>query len=174
MEEVILVNEDDQAIGTMEKMEAHRKGTLHRAFSVFVFNSNNQLLLQKRARHKYHSGGLWSNTCCSHPRENETLTDAGERRLREELGYSVPLNWCFSFIYRAELDQGLIEHELDHVLIGNSDEIPNPNEDEVSDWTFMDLGQLESDMMIHPENYTEWFKIVLPRVRDELNEYLKK
>lgn len=168
MENVILVNEDDQEIGLMEKMEAHKKGLLHRAFSVFVFNQHKELLLQRRAISKYHSGGLWSNTCCSHPRSGENEVAAGERRLQEELGFTVPLTSVFSFIYRAELDNDLIEHELDHVLIGRSDATPLPNPEEVDDWKYISLEDLEADIKAHPENYTVWFKVILPRVREEL------
>jgi len=169
MEYVILVNEQDEAIGEMEKMEAHEKGLLHRAFSVFIFNDQNQLLLQKRASSKYHSGGLWTNSCCSHPRKNETIEEAGERRLSEEMGFTVPVKRLFSFIYKAELDQGLTEHELDHVLIGRYNDAPNLNPDEVEDWKYVNLNELSNHMKEHPEEYTEWFKIIFDRVRDSLH-----
>ncbi|MDG1333629.1 MAG: isopentenyl-diphosphate Delta-isomerase [Crocinitomicaceae bacterium] len=170
MENVILVNELDEPIGEMEKMEAHEKGLLHRAFSVFIFNDQNELLLQKRASIKYHSGGLWSNSCCSHPRTGETNVEAGMRRLTEEMGFIVPLDAVFSFIYKAELDNSLTEHELDHVLIGRFNDAPAINLDEVEDWKYIDLDSLETDMANHPENYTEWFKIVFDRVRNVLNQ----
>lgn len=165
MEHVILVDENDQQIGLMEKMEAHEKGLLHRAFSVFIFNDENQLLLQQRAKDKYHSGGLWTNTCCSHPREGESLLDAGKRRLHEEMGFSCPIETVFSFIYKAELDNNLIEHELDHVLIGNYNEVPKPNPDEVMDWKYVDLEWVVEDMKANPENYTAWFRIVFDNVK---------
>jgi isopentenyl-diphosphate delta-isomerase len=165
MEHVILVDENDQQIGLMEKMEAHEKGLLHRAFSVFIFNDENQLLLQQRAKDKYHSGGLWTNTCCSHPREGESLLDAGKRRLHEEMGFSCPIETVFSFIYKAELDNNLIEHELDHVLIGNYNEAPKPNPDEVMDWKYVDLEWVVEDMKANPENYTAWFRIVFDNVK---------
>ena len=165
MEHVILVDENDQQIGLMEKMEAHEKGLLHRAFSVFIFNDENQLLLQQRAKDKYHSGGLWTNTCCSHPREGESLLDAVKRRLHEEMGFSCPIETVFSFIYKAELDNNLIEHELDHVLIGNYNEAPKPNPDEVMDWKYVDLEWVVEDMKANPENYTAWFRIVFDNVK---------
>ncbi|MCJ8288721.1 MAG: isopentenyl-diphosphate Delta-isomerase [Crocinitomicaceae bacterium] len=170
MENVILVNELDEPIGEMEKMEAHEKGVLHRAFSVFVFNQKDELLLQKRASSKYHSGGLWSNSCCSHPRTGESVVEAGKRRLLEEMGFSVPLEAVFSFIYKAELDNSLTEHELDHVLIGRFDDLPEINLDEVEDWKYIGLDTLTSDMKSHPESYTEWFKIIFERVRNVLDE----
>lgn len=169
MEYVILVNEQDEPIGEMEKMEAHEKGMLHRAFSVFIFNDQNELLLQKRASAKYHSGGLWSNSCCSHPRKNESVVEAGERRLLEEMGFSVPVEAIFSFIYKAELDHGMTEHELDHVLIGRYNDAPKLNPDEVEDWKYIDLEELSVHMQQQPEEYTEWFKIVFDRVREELH-----
>ena len=170
MEKVILVNEFDEAIGEMEKMEAHEKGILHRAFSVFIFNDKNELLLQKRASSKYHSGGLWSNSCCSHPRSGEHVVDAGVRRLTEELGFSVPLTSSFSFIYEAKLENDLIEHELDHVLIGRYSDEPIMNLEEVEDWKYMSLSDLDSDMKQHPELYTIWFQIIFERVRKELEQ----
>ena len=170
MEKVILVNELDEAIGEMEKMEAHEKGILHRAFSVFIFNDKNELLLQKRASAKYHSGGLWSNTCCSHPRAGEDVVDAGVRRLTEELGFHVPLHASFSFIYEAKLENDLIEHELDHVLIGRYSDEPVMNPEEVEDWKYMSLNELASDMKDHPDLYTVWFRIIFERVRTDLEQ----
>ena len=164
MEQVILVNVADQVVGFMEKMEAHEKGLLHRAFSVFVFNSKGELMLQQRAAHKYHSGGLWTNTCCSHPRQGETVLDAAERRLMEEMGMSCALKESFSFIYKAELDQGLTEHELDHVVMGWYDGTPNINPDEVQDWKYVSLEDIKEDIKNSPETYTEWFKIIFERV----------
>jgi isopentenyl-diphosphate Delta-isomerase len=170
MEKVILVNELDEVIGEMEKMEAHEKGILHRAFSVFIFNDQNELLLQKRASKKYHSGGLWSNSCCSHPRAGELVVDAGVRRLSEELGFSVPLHASFSFIYEAKLENDLTEHELDHVLIGRYSGVPLMNPEEVEDWKYMGLDALAADMEQYPEVYTVWFQIIFERVRTELEQ----
>ncbi|WP_396596276.1 isopentenyl-diphosphate Delta-isomerase [Dokdonia sp. R86516] len=160
---VILVDENDNQIGLMPKMEAHEKAVLHRAFSVFVFNNKNELMLQQRALHKYHSPGLWTNTCCSHQREGESNVDAGMRRLQEEMGFSVPLEETISFIYKAPFDNGLTEHELDHILIGHSEQSPVINEDEVGAWKWMDLEDVKTDIANHPELYTEWFKIIFDK-----------
>jgi isopentenyl-diphosphate delta-isomerase len=159
-EEVILVNERDEALGLMEKMEAHEKGVLHRAFSVFVFNDKNQLLLQQRALGKYHSGGLWTNTCCSHPRSGETVEQAAQRRLKEEMGFDCELTKLTDFIYRAELDKGLIEHEFDHVFVGKWEGEPNLNAHEVASYRWMDVDAVEQDMAANPNQYTAWFKII--------------
>ena len=160
---VILVDENDNQIGLMPKMEAHEKAVLHRAFSVFVFNSKNELMLQQRALHKYHSPGLWTNTCCSHQREGECNVEAGMRRLQEEMGFSVALEETISFIYKAPFDNGLTEHELDHILIGHSEEAPVINEDEVAAWKWMDLEDVKMDINEKPELYTEWFKIIFDK-----------
>ena len=136
---VILVDENDNELGLMEKLKAHRKGVLHRAFSVFLLNNSNQLLLQKRALSKYHSPGLWTNTCCSHPRDNETIIEAANRRLAEEMGISSTMKPLLSFIYKAEFDNGLTEHELDHVVVGNFNGQPSINEDEVCDWKWENI-----------------------------------
>ena len=168
MEEIILVDEQDNAIGTMEKMEAHRKGVLHRAFSVVLFNSNGELLLQKRANNKYHSGGLWTNTCCSHPFPDETINDAAQRRLRHEMGITLKPEFAFKFIYRTPLDKSLIEHELDHVFIGTFDGTPVINKDEVSEWKFMSLSELKNDMERSPEIYTVWFRLIVNHPQMEL------
>lgn len=159
-EKVILVDEADNQVGLMEKMRAHEEAVLHRAFSVFVFNDKGELLLQQRATHKYHSPGLWTNTCCSHQREGETNIQAGRRRLMEEMGFDCELEDSFWFIYRAEFDNGLTEHELDHVLVGQYDEDPKINPDEVSDYKWMTMESVREDMEIHPDRYTEWFKII--------------
>jgi isopentenyl-diphosphate Delta-isomerase len=169
-ENVILVNEQDEAIGLMPKMEAHEKAVLHRAFSVFVFNAKGELMLQQRALHKYHSPGLWTNTCCSHQREGETNLAAGARRLQEEMGFVVPLKELFSFIYKAPFDNGLTEHELDHVMVGYSEVTPIINEDEVAAWKWMAMDDIATEMKVLPEQYTEWFKIIFDRVYT----YLKK
>jgi isopentenyl-diphosphate delta-isomerase len=159
-EEVILVNERDEALGLMEKMEAHEKGLLHRAFSVFVFNDKNQLLLQQRALGKYHSGGLWTNTCCSHPRSGETVAQAAHRRLKEEMGFDCELTKLTDFIYRAVLDKGLVEHEFDHVFVGKWEGEPHLNADEVASFRWMDVDAVEQDMAANPNQYTAWFKII--------------
>ena len=161
---VVLVDPEDRPLGTMEKMEAHRLGVLHRAFSVFVFNSKGHLLIHRRAHDKYHSGGLWTNTCCSHPRPEEGVVDAAQRRLMEEMGMRCQLEPKFSFVYRADLDHGMIEHELDHVLIGYSDVPPAPNPEEVCETMYIAIPELEADLEAHPEKYTAWFKICFPEV----------
>ena len=172
-EEVILVDEFDNPLGLMEKMEAHEKGNLHRAFSVFVINDKNELLLQQRAISKYHSGGLWTNTCCSHPRDGETNLEAAHRRLQEEMGFDCELSKLLDFIYRAELDLGLTEHEFDHVFVGTWQGVPQVNPEEVASYKWMDVERLEEDIAEHPELYTEWFKIIyqkfLNHVRHESN-----
>lgn len=172
MEKVILVDEQDNILGEMEKMEAHEKGLLHRAFSVFVFNNSNQLLLQRRALNKYHSGGLWTNTCCSHPRKGEKLIDAGMRRLQEEMGFTTSLKEQLSFIYYAKLDQGLIEHELDHVLFGRFNELTAFNTEEVMDAKFVELEELEENIIANPQLYTEWFKIIFERSRKAIYDMI--
>ena len=169
-DEVILVDHKDQFLGTMPKMEAHQKGILHRAFSVFILNSKNKILLQKRAKNKYHSPGLWSNTCCSHQRMNETSKSAGNRRLIEEMGIDVELKEIFKFKYKAPFSNGLIEHELDHVLIGYSEENPIINLLEVSDWKWVNIDYIFEDVANNPEIYTVWFKIVF----DQFFNFIKK
>lgn len=161
MEYVILVDEHDNPIGLMEKQAAHVDPHLHRAFSVFIFNSNGELLMQQRALSKYHSPGLWTNTCCSHPRDGETTMDAASRRLMEEMGMSCEMHEVYTFIYKAPVGQGLTEHEFDHVFIGQSDDIPEINHEEVESWKYMPIDTLKNDIQIHPEQYTEWFKITL-------------
>ncbi len=162
-EKVILVNENDEQIGLMPKMEAHEKAVLHRAFSVFVLNKKNELMLQQRAHHKYHSPGLWTNTCCSHQRDGETNIEAGTRRLQEEMGFVTPLKDAVSFIYKAPFDNGLTEHEYDHVLIGAFEEDPIINPDEVADWKWMSIEAVRNDISLQPELYTEWFKIIFDK-----------
>ncbi|MFD0748974.1 isopentenyl-diphosphate Delta-isomerase [Mucilaginibacter calamicampi] len=161
MESVILVDDKDQELGVMEKMEAHRKGILHRAISIFVFNTQGDYLIQQRAFEKYHSAGKWSNTCCSHPRPGEKLLDAANRRLKEEMGMVCDLAYWFSFTYRAELDHGLVEHEYDHVFMGITDELPNPDASEVASFKYISREALEDDLVKNPEHYSEWFKICL-------------
>ncbi len=165
---VILVDEQDNQIGLMPKMEAHEKAVLHRAFSVFIFNDKNELMLQQRALHKYHSPGLWTNTCCSHQRDGETNIMAGTRRLQEEMGFVVPLKETTSFIYKAPFDNGLTEHELDHILLGMYNGEPLINEDEVASWKWMPLEDVKEDIQAHPEMYTEWFKIIFEKFYSHL------
>ncbi len=159
-ERVILVDERDQPLGTMEKMEAHRQGLLHRAISVFIFNREGRLLLQQRALHKYHSGGLWTNTCCSHPSPGEETSAAAHRRLREEMGLETPLHFAFTFLYHAPFDNGLVEHELDHVFIGRTDQIPTVNPEEVADYRWVSMAEIEREIQADPEAYTAWFKLI--------------
>jgi isopentenyl-diphosphate delta-isomerase len=168
-EQVILVNEKDEPIGLMNKMEAHEKAILHRAFSVFILNDNNEVMLQQRAQHKYHSPLLWTNTCCSHQRAGETNIQAGKRRLFEEMGFEVELKELFHFIYKAPFDNGLTEHELDHVMIGYSNNDPDINPEEVASWKWMKIEAIKDDMIQNPVDYTVWFKIIF----DEFYHYLE-
>jgi isopentenyl-diphosphate delta-isomerase len=160
-EQVILVNERDEIVGIEEKVKAHLLGALHRAFSIFVFNAADQLLLQKRSLTKYHSKGLWSNTCCGHPRLGESIEAASQRRLWEEMAFNCEVTEVFQFIYQARLDNDLIEHEYDHVLVGKFEGNPTPNKNEVDDWKWIDLTTLKLDLQENPENYTYWFGVAL-------------
>lgn len=161
MEEfVVLVDQDDQKLGLMEKQQAHVAGLLHRAFSVFVFNSKGELMIQQRAADKYHSPTLWTNTCCSHPRDNESYEEAAHRRLVEEMGFDCVLDFKFSFIYKAHLDNNLTEHELDHVFIGYYDDEPKLNLKEVMAYRWVELEDLKKDIEVNPHDYTAWFKII--------------
>ena len=169
-ENVILVDRDNNQIGTMPKMEAHEKAVLHRAFSVFVMNNKGETMLQQRAAHKYHSPLLWTSTCCSHQRVGETNIQAGKRRLQEEMGFVTELNELFSFIYKASFDNGLTEHELDHVMIGNYYEEPNINTEEVVDWKWMKPQDIKNDILKHPDKYTAWFKIIFEKFYGYLTE----
>lgn len=164
MEKVILVDKLDNPIGEMEKQEAHVKGLLHRAFSIFIFNDKEEILLHQRAHHKYHSGGLWTNTCCSHPRPGELTHDAANRRLVEEMGMVCTLKVQFSFIYKAKLDNDLFEHELDHVFFGKSTEKPIPNKDEVADYKYLSIKSIQQDLIHNSNRYTAWFKICFDEV----------
>lgn len=161
---VVLVDEKDRSIGEMEKMEAHRLGVLHRAISVFIFNSKGKMLLQQRASKKYHGALLWSNTCCSHPFPGELPADAAARRLKEEMGFSTPLEPMFSFTYRAEVENGLIEHEYDHVFAGIFEGGIQPDPNEVEDFTYESLSKVRQALIDNPESYTQWFRIIFPDV----------
>src|SRR5690606_14561274 len=165
---LILVDENDKEIGALEKMPVHEKGLLHRAFSIFVFNSADELLLQQRADGKYHSEGLWTNTCCSHPRQGEVVDDAVQRRLQEEMGMKCELQFQFSFIYRYQFPNGLTEHELDHVYFGRSDRPPHPNKEEVQDWKYISVDRLSKDLELFPERYSPWLKVCFPQVLQQL------
>lgn len=170
-EKVVLVDKFDNQIGLMPKMEAHLKGLLHRAFSVIIFDSSGKILLQKRASTKYHTPNLWSNTCCSHQRENENNIDAGKRRLQEEMGFITELYNFDSFIYRVEFSNGLIEHEKDHIIIGVFDGEPTPNPEEVDEWKWINIDKLVVDMKINPESYTAWFKIIINKYSQRLKKW---
>jgi isopentenyl-diphosphate delta-isomerase len=167
-EQVILVDENDNQLGLMPKMEAHEKAVLHRAFSVFIFNKKGELMLQQRAAHKYHSPLLWTNTCCSHQRNGESNLEAGKRRLQEEMGFTADLKEVFSFTYKAPFDNGLTEHELDHVMVGYYEDTPNINKEEVEDFKWMLLEDVKSDMVKNPSEYTEWFKIIFEKSFEKL------
>ena len=162
-EQVIIVDVNDNQLGLMPKMEAHEKAVLHRAFSVFIFNKKGELMLQQRAAHKYHSPLLWTNTCCSHQRNGESNLEAGVRRLQEEMGFTAAIKEVFSFIYKAPFDNGLTEHELDHVLIGYFDDEPNLNKEEAEAYKWMTLEDVKSDIDENPTIYTEWFKIIFDK-----------
>jgi isopentenyl-diphosphate Delta-isomerase len=164
-EHVVLVDNTDREIGTMPKLEAHEKGCLHRAFSVFIFNSKGQLLLQQRAFNKYHSAGLWTNTCCSHPRQNEKTLDAAKRRLKEEMGIECNLVKKFDFIYKTKFENGLTEHEFDHVFFGESNSLPQINKDEVNSWNYHTIEEIEKEIQHNPDKFTSWFKICFDKVK---------
>ena len=166
MEQVVLVNEQDLEIGLMEKMEAHEKALLHRAFSVFVFNEAGELLLQQRAFEKYHSGGLWTNTCCSHPRPNETVLDAANRRLMEEMGFQTPLQKVFDFIYQAEFSNGLTEHEFDHVFVGYYEGTILPDPAEVHAYEYRTMASIQASLDAKEGIFTAWFEIIFPKLMD--------
>ncbi|MGB3345110.1 MAG: isopentenyl-diphosphate Delta-isomerase [Aequorivita sp.] len=168
-EQVILVNEKDEKVGLMPKQEAHEKGVLHRAFSVFIFNDKNELMLQQRAFHKYHTPGLWANTCCSHQRDGESSIEAGKRRLYEEMGFSTDLKETTTFIYKAAFDNGLTEHELDHILVGKYSGEPKINPEEVAAWKWMELEEVKNDIQKNPDIYTPWFKIIFDKFYKHLS-----
>lgn len=166
---LILVDKHDKATGRMEKMKVHELGLLHRAFSLFVFNTKGELLLQQRSDTKYHSAGLWTNTCCSHPRAGENLDAAIQRRIQEEMGMNCEFKFAFSFIYKEQLDN-LIEHEYDHVFFAVSDQIPHPDPQEVKDWKYMDIASLQRSIETDPDLYTMWIKICFPQVLKQLQK----
>lgn len=168
IEEVVLVDEDDQAIGTMEKHEAHRQGRLHRAFSIFLFDAEGRILLQQRASNKYHSAALWTNTCCGHPRPGERLATAAKRRLHEEMGLMADLDHRFAFTYKAAVGNGLTEHEFDHVFLGRATTTPTPDPGEAQDWRPAGINELSAEMEDHPERFTAWLHICWPLVREQL------
>ncbi len=167
MEQVILVNEHDEEIGLMEKMEAHEKGELHRAFSIFVFNKEGKMLLQRRALSKYHSAGLWTNTCCSHQRSGETTMDAAHRRLGEEMGFDTELEEKFSFIYKVNFSNGLSEHEYDHVLFGHYDDAPNINPDEVAEYKYVSINEIKEAMELDKSQFTFWFMVAFDQLEQK-------
>jgi isopentenyl-diphosphate delta-isomerase len=172
MIEVQLVDKNDNNVGAMEKLEAHEKGVLHRAISVLLFNTKGEILLQRRALHKYHTPGLWTNTCCSHPYPEEEPKTAATRRLLEEMGLKEELDFVLKFIYKADFDNGLIEHELDHVFIGFSNQTPHLNTDEAMAFNWMTIQQLKKDIRNHPENYTYWFKLIMNDHFDQIQKRL--
>ena len=168
-EQVILVNEQDQVLGSMEKMEAHRKALLHRAFSVFIFNDKGEMLLQQRALSKYHSGGLWTNACCSHPRPEENIYDAAVRRLEEEMGFRTELSKRFEFVYQTSFENGLTEYEYDHVFTGTFNGEILPDSHEVKDYCFKSITAIEDSLISHPAKYSSWFLIAFPKLMASFN-----
>jgi isopentenyl-diphosphate delta-isomerase len=168
LEKLILVDEQDVPVGTMEKMEAHQKALLHRAFSVFIFNSKGEMLLQQRALNKYHSGGLWTNACCSHPYEGQETLAAAEKRLQEEMGFTTSLTKAFDFVYKAPFDNGLTEYEFDHVFTGSYESKIIPDPAEVADYCYMSMSDIKNSLQSHPQKYTAWFKIAFPKMESYL------
>ncbi len=169
--QVVLVNAHDEPVGVADKLKAHEQGWLHRAFSVFVFDPEGRLLLQQRNVNKYHSGALWSNTCCSHPHPDEPVAEAAQRRLQEEMGFQCALDPAFTFTYRAVLSDTMIEHEYDHVFIGHGTPTVSPNADEVQDWRWIAPNDLMADIAAHPANYTAWFRMAIERVLEHAHEH---
>ena len=160
-EEVVLINSNDEAIGTMEKIQAHREGLLHRAFSVLILNDIGEMLIHQRTPEKYHSGGAWSNACCGHPRPGESSQQAAERRLHEEMGFTVPLKKLYHFTYRTDLGNGLTEHEFDHVYLGVYNDIPVPNPNEVAAWRYVSIDRLQQELKMQPEQFSFWFRLIM-------------
>ncbi|MCD8265277.1 MAG: isopentenyl-diphosphate Delta-isomerase [Tannerellaceae bacterium] len=171
---IVLVDENDLPVGVLPKMETHEKGLLYRAFSVFIFNRKGQLLIQQRAIDKYHCGGLWTNTCCSHPAPGEEPLEGARRRLEEEMGITADLQYVFRFLYMAPLDKGLTEHELDHVFVGYTNQLPTPDPDEVAAWKYISPGKLRKDIELHPDKYTPWFRIIMERYFPEIKAGLEQ
>ena len=165
-DKIILVNEHDDMVGTIDKMEAHKQGLLHRAFSIFIFNSKGEMLLQQRALTKYHSAGLWTNACCSHPMPGEKTIDAAQRRLMEELGFETSIEKIFDFTYKAEFDNGLTEHEFDHVFAGEYEGGIDANPDEVEDFSYKEIPQIKNMLQDHPQKFTAWFLIAFPKIEE--------
>ncbi len=172
-EQVVLVNEKDETVGAMDKMEAHKKGLLHRAFSVFVFNSKGEMLLQRRALNKYHSGGLWTNSCCSHPQPGEEVHRAAVRRLQEEMGFVTAVEKIFDFVYKAEFDNGLTEHEFDHVFAGEYEGTIDFNPAEVMDYCYRSLDEVRNDLQQQPGKFTAWFHLAFPRIEEWWSRHYK-
>ncbi|KHO46671.1 MAG: isopentenyl-diphosphate delta-isomerase [archaeon GW2011_AR3] len=170
-EQIILVDQNDREIGAGEKTSVHKKGLLHRAFSILILNKNGEMLLQQRANIKYHSGGKWSNVCCGHPRPSESIEKAAERRLMEEIGIKCALRELFTFIYKVGLDNGLTEHEFLHVFIGEFNGAPEPNPDEVDNWEWTGVDELQQGMKVHPGKYTYWFKIAFEKYMGNYADY---
>ena len=173
--DLILVNDKDEPVGKMEKMKVHQLGLLHRAYSVFIFDGQGRMLLQKRAKEKYHGGGLWTNACCSHPIENDLIQNAAERRLLEEMGFTTSLVKVFEFTYQAKVENSLIENEYDHVFVGKYDGLIVPQRGEVEDYKYCDMIHIDSDIRLKPDEFTSWFKIAFPKIKfwAEQNSYLK-
>jgi isopentenyl-diphosphate Delta-isomerase len=170
LNKLILVDANDVPVGTINKMEAHQKAMLHRAFSVFIFNSKGDMLLQQRAISKYHSGGLWTNACCSHPYAGQDTGAAAQKRLQEEMGFTTPLQKAFEFVYQAAFDNGLTEYEYDHVFVGKYEGEIIPDKNEVEDYCFMDMEAIRNAILSHPQKYTEWFKIAFPKLQAYLTQ----
>jgi isopentenyl-diphosphate delta-isomerase len=173
-ETLILVDENDSPIGFEEKLKAHSNGgRLHRAFSILVFNSKKEALLQLRSKEKHHFQNLWTNPCCSHPRKGEKLEDAAHRKLKQEFGFDTPLKEIFSFTYKAlDKPSGLTEHEFDHVFIGKFNGIPKPNPDEIDDWKWVSVEELKRDLRENPDSYTPWSRIAFDKLLKELKSFL--
>ena len=167
---LVLVDENDNEIGVLDKTSVHQRGILHRAFSAFIFNTKGELLIQQRADEKYHSAGLWSNTCCSHPYNGEKISDAVNRRLKEEMGLQCTTHFKFCFTYKTDFDNGLIEHEYDHVYFGESDDLPLPNKEEVKAFKYITLKNLEEEISLHPQKFTIWMKICLPKILQQFQQ----
>ena len=174
LHQVILVNEQDEPTGTMEKMAAHKKGLLHRAFSIFIFNSKGELLLQRRALNKYHSGGLWTNSCCSHPEPGEETPIAAQRRLQEEMGFTSSLEKIFDFVYKAEFDNGLTEYEFDHVFAGEYEGRIEYNKEEVMDYCYKSLRDVRSSLQEHPQKFSKWFQLAFPKIEEWWGDRYKR